>query len=191
MIGTSGWLELSKLTVESFEAEEFLIFAACTDAGDVLDDETCRKLMLLPAEAAKQDPQMSPRDLKPVREKAIAGRIEEVGSRNARFFDEEVVKLDRWSDDLKQGLEREIKDFDKEIREARKVAALAASLKDKLEAQKKMKALEATRNKKRRELFDAQDRIDEQRDGLIGKIEQQLKQRQSVEQLFIVRWSLH
>ena len=190
LIGTSGWLELSKLTVESFEEEEFLIFAACTDAGDVLDDETCRKLMLLPAEVAKQDPQMSPQDLMPVREKEIAGRINEVESRNARFFDEEVIKLDRWSDDLKQGLEREIKDFDKEIREARKIAALAASLKDKLEAQKKMKAMEATRNKKRRELFDAQDGIDEQRDGLIGKIEKQLKQRQSLERLFAVRWSL-
>ena len=50
-----------------------------------------------------------------------------------------------------------------------------------LEAQKKRTALKATRNKKRRELFDAQDRIDKQRDVLIGKIEQQLKQRQSVE----------
>ena len=125
-----------------------------------------------------------------MRNREIAGRIKEVESRNARFFDEEVIKLDRWSDDLKQGLEREIKDLDKEIREARKVAALAASLKDKLEAQKKMKAMEATRNKKRRELFDAQDRIDEQRDGLIGKIEKQLRQRQSLETLFVVRWSL-
>ena len=190
LIGTSGWLELSKLTVESFEVEEFLIFAACTDAGDVLDDETCRKLMLLPAEVAKHGQQLSPQDLTPVRKKEIAGRIKEVEGRNAQFFDEEVIKLDRWSDDLKQGLEREIKDLDKEIREARKVSALAASLKDKLEAQKKMKAMEATRNKKRRELFDAQDRIDEQRDGLIGKIEKQLRQRQSLETLFVVRWSL-
>ena len=48
-------------------------------------------------------------------------------------------------------------------------------------------AFKATRNKKRRELFDAQDRIDEQRDGLIGKIEKQLKRRQHVELLFLVR----
>jgi len=130
LIGTSGWLQLSKLTVESFEGEEFLIFAACTDAGDVLDDETCRKLMLLPAEMAKHDQDMSPQDLTRVREEEIVGRVKEVEGRNARFFDEEVIKRDRWSDDLKQGLEREIKDLDKEIREARKVAALDASLKD-------------------------------------------------------------
>ena len=45
-----------------------------------------------------------------------------------QHFDEEVLKLDHWSDDLKQGLEREIRDLDKEIREARKVASFASSL---------------------------------------------------------------
>lgn len=35
--------------------------------------------------------------------------------------------------------------------------------------------MEATRNKKRRELSDVQDRIDEQRDGLIWQIEERLQ----------------
>jgi adenine-specific DNA-methyltransferase len=48
-VGSSGWLELSKLTVESLDTEEFLIFGARADDGRALDDETCRKLMLLPA----------------------------------------------------------------------------------------------------------------------------------------------
>ena len=63
-------------------------------------------------------------------------------------------------------------------------------MKDRVETQKKMMAMEAMRNKERRVLLDAQDRFDEQRDGLIGKIEQQLKQRQKVEPLFIVRWRM-
>ncbi len=61
---------------------------------------------------------------------------------------------------------------------------------DKQQARTEKKAREATRSKKRRELFDAQDTIDEQRDGLIGKIEKQLKQWKSVEPQFIVRWIL-
>ena len=152
-------------------------FAARTKSGNVLDDGTCRKVMLLPAEVTKRDPQLSPPDLTAVRESEIKSRIEEVESRKARFLDEEGITLDIWLDDLTQGLEREIKDLDIEIREARKVVASAESLKDNLEAQREMKALEATRNKKWRWLFDAQDRIDEQRDGLIGKIEKQSKQR--------------
>ncbi len=88
-----------------------------------------------------------------------------------KHFDEEVLKLDHWSDDLKQGLEREIKEIDKEIREARKVASLAATLAEKLEAQKQIKSLEADRKEKRKRLYEAQDEIDMRRDALIEQIE--------------------
>ena len=53
-----------------------------------------------------------------------------------------------------------------------------------------LKALERTRNTKRRELFDVQDSIDGQREELIANIEQQLKQRRSVRTLFCIRWML-
>jgi adenine-specific DNA-methyltransferase len=107
-----------------------------------------------------------------------------------KFFDEEVVKLDHWSDDLKQSMEREIKDLDKQIREARKVAALAGSLREKLEGQKAIKTLESTRKERRKRLFDAQDEIDGRRDELIEQIELQLGQKKSVTPLFTVRWNL-
>jgi len=115
--------------------------------------------------------------------------VDTIDKRNGEFFDEEVLKLDRWSEDLKQGLEQEIKEIDKQIREARKTAALAQSLQDKLAAQKVIKALEKTRNTKRRELFDAQDAIDAHREELIINIEKQLKQRRNVRTLFAIRWS--
>src|SRR5207253_10860870 len=113
-------------------------------------------------------------DLSGIREKLVACRLKEVDERNKLIFNEEIIKLDRWSDDLKQGLEREIKELDKAIREKRRLAALAASLSDKLQEQRDLKALEGTRSKKRKELFDAQDKIDLQRDELIARIECQL-----------------
>ena len=105
-------------------------------------------------------------------------------------FDDEVLKLDRWSDDLKTGLEREIKELDRQIREARKTSALTALLKDKLEAQRTLKSLEGERNRKRRELFDAQDAIDGQRDELIKRIEGQLHQTHTGKTIFLFRWRL-
>ena len=45
-------------------------------------------------------------------------------------------------------------------------------------------------NRKRRDLFDAQDAIDSQRDELIGRIEKHLQQRHSSKPLFMFRWSL-
>jgi adenine-specific DNA-methyltransferase len=86
--------------------------------------------------------------------------------------------------------ERDLKEINKEIKEARRAAQMAVSLTDKLAAQKRLRQIEDKRNKKRRELYDEQDRIDEQRDELIRKIERQLRQRYKLEQLFSVRWEV-
>ena len=190
LVGQSGWLELSRLTVEALNIDEFLIFAARTDDGQVLDEELCQKLLSLPA-TVNGEPESDAPDLSAIRRGEAEAKLESIDKRNSDLFDEEVLKLDRWSEDLKQGLERELKDLDKQIREARKVAALAQSLRDKLEAQKAIKALERTRNHKRRELFDAQDAIDVQREELIANIEKQLVQERSQLVLFTIRWSIN
>lgn len=87
-------------------------------------------------------------------------------------------------------LEYEIRELDKQIRELRRSSALAQSLQDKLTHQKQIRDLERRRNVKRRELFDAQDAIDLQREELIGKIEKQLQRTCAVKTLFTIRWTL-
>lgn len=188
--GRSGWLELSKLTVESFETEEFLVLAAHTDEGRSLDRELCGKLMSLPARIEDGTSPPASGILTDLREAMTAGLLQSVDARNGRFFDEEVAKLERWADDLKLGLERELKDLDQEIKEARREGQAGTALTEKLAAQKKLRAVEGQRNKKRRELYDAQDAIDGQRDELIGKIERQLSMKQQSLHLFAVRWTL-
>lgn len=188
LIGQSGWLELSKLTVETLNLNEYLIFAARTHAGQLLDEDTCCRLFLLPGQIGDGCAEVS--DLSSIRQDRIQDKLDAIDKRNGLLFDEEVLKLDRWSEDLKLGIEREIKEIDKQIREARKTAALAQSLQDKLEAQKVIKSLELTRNKRRRELFDAQDDIDVQREELITNIEKQLNQQHYIEPLFMVRWKV-
>lgn len=187
LLGQSGWLEVARLTVSSLDTEEHLVLTAITDTGDPIAPETAGKLLLPPA-TVRQWTGQAP-DLSGASEGQIQSILQQTEARNARFFDEEVLKLDRWSEDLKQGLEREIKELDKAIREAKKQSALAAALTEKLEAQKQVKALETARNGKRRELFEAQDRIDAQRDGLIQGLERQLEQNMTNEVIFTIRWA--
>jgi len=113
-----------------------------------------------------------------------------ISERNARFFEAEAEKLDGWADDLKLGLEREIKELDRQIKEARRLATTVLTLEEKLAGQKQIKTLEAQHNQKRRSLFDAQDEIETRRDRLISEIEGKLQQHSSVTQLFSVRWRL-
>jgi hypothetical protein len=188
--GRSGWLELTKLTVESLEREEFLIFAAQLDDGTVVDDELCHKLIALPARIVRPCGDQQTPDLAPIREAEVKARLEQVAKRNTLFFEEEVSKLDRWADDLKYGPERELKEIDREISDARRAAKLAQNLQETLDAQKAIRALERKRSQKRRELYESQDAIDDQRQELIGKLEGQLKQRQSSATSWSIRWVL-
>ena len=61
---------------------------------------------------------------------------------------------------------------------------------EKLAGQKQIKVLESQRNEKRRSLFEAQDKVDLQREGLISNIEGKLTQKTGLQQLFTIRWKL-
>jgi hypothetical protein len=188
-VGKSGWLELSKLTIHSLDSEEFLIFASQTNDGTALDEETCKKLMNLPTKVENVPINSTP-ELTSIREAEINTKLKQIEKRNSRFLDEEIFKLDQWADDLKQGLERELKELDKQIQETRKTSALAPTLQEKLEAQKNLKILESERKQKRNDLFNAQDSIDEQRDLLIKRIEGQLQQKHFIQPIFSFHWRL-
>ena len=171
LIGKSGWLTLSHFTVESLDqAEDHLIFAAVTDDGQPLDEEAAARLFTLPGRIGQQAPSsaVSGRASNATPQQRQAAIQRTISERNARFFEAEAEKLDGWADDLKLGLEREIKELDRQIKEARRAATTALTLEEKLAGQKQIKALEAQRNEKRRSLFDAQDQVDQQREELIA-----------------------
>lgn len=190
-LGHSGWLAASRYTVESLDqTEDYLILAAHTDSGQVLDEETARRLLSLPAHSNGPVTHAPPTSLNELAHKERARIGRDISERNAEFFEAEATKLDNWADDLKVGLEREIADIDRQIKEARRAASAALTLEEKLAGQKQIKALENHRKERRRSLFDAQDEIDDNRERLIGSIEGKLKAESSEEELFTIRWNL-
>jgi len=189
----AGWLTLSKYAIEAMDqAEDYLIFSAITDDGTQVDEQVVRRLFSLSGEttgdptlvAGIQDKLNQYTDQQ---QQTIQKKVSE---RNARYFEEEADKLDSWADDLKLGLEREIKDLDRQIKEARRATTVALTLEEKLAGQKQIKALEVQRNQKRKTLFEAQDQVDRQREELISQIEGKLVQKTGVNELFMIRWRL-
>ncbi|MBD2767605.1 DEAD/DEAH box helicase family protein [Hymenobacter sp. BT664] len=190
--GQSGWLLLSCFTAATpAQTEEYLLCAARTDAGQVLDEDTAARLLRLPGCLLSQPlPANPPTELADILVGLQAGVEARISARNARFFDEEAAKLEGWADDQKLTLERDLKDLDRQLKEVRRAATSALTLQAKLESQKQQKALEATRSQKRRALFEAQDEVDRRRDDLISTVETQLRQELSTKELFVIRWIL-
>lgn len=190
--GQCGWLILKLFSVEALgNLEQHLVVSAVTAGGQALPEDDPEKLLRLPAhleqsESAAEGAALLANDL----EQRKNQLLREINQRNMGYFEQEVAKLDAWADDLKLGLEQEIKAIDGEIKELRRIAATAATLEEKLGCQKQQRELEGKRSKLRRELFARQDEIEEERNALIDQLEQQLQQNVREEPLFTVEWML-
>ncbi len=116
------------------------------EAGEGLEEDVARCLLSLPArevdELAEGRDNMRAAELPGRRKETIRQTISQ---RKARFFEPEAEKLDGWADELKVGLEREIKEIDRQIKEARHSATAALTHEQKLAGQKQIKNLERQR----------------------------------------------
>ena len=190
-LGQGGWLTLTSFTVEALDqSEDHLLFAAVADDGQALHPDSAARLFSLKARLAPAKTAAVPAALATLTVQQRAEKQREISERNGTFFEVEVAKLDGWAEDLKLTLEREIKDMDRHIKEARRTASTAATLEEKLAGQKQIKTLESQRNEKRRSLFEAQDKVDQRREELIASIEGKLAQQITSTNLFTIRWAL-
>ena len=190
--GKTGWLTLKLVSVEALGSEEqHLVVSASTSDGQTLVEDDPEKLLRLPARSQSAG-LFSTADatlVEDVEARKIA-LLREINQRNLGYFDQEVQKLDAWADDLKLGLEQEIKAIDAEIKEVRRTAATSPTLEEKLTQQKRQRELEAKRSKLRRELFARQDDVEAQRNDLITQLEVQLRQQIVEYTLFTIEWKL-
>lgn len=189
--GKSGWLSVSLVSVEALgNLEERLVVAGVTSDGASMAEDDPEKFLRLPAKVAgpcdRDEPPSLAEDLLTRR----LGILREIHQRNLGYFEQEVQKLDAWADDLKLGIEQEIKEIDRQIKEVRRTAVSAPTLEEKLSWQKKQRELESSRTKLRRELFNKQDEIEAQRNDIIGQLEGQLKQQVNEQPLFCIQWEL-
>ncbi|MCL5096816.1 MAG: hypothetical protein M1608_04680 [Candidatus Omnitrophica bacterium] len=190
LLGSAGWLCLGSLTVSSFDTADWLLFAGITDDGQELDPDQCQRMFSLAATetpllnlAANGDEQ--PRlESQFTQQQAV---LAELSEKNGRFFESEMEKLESWAGDLKESLEHELKEIDREIKETKREAQLAGSLEAKVALHKRVKELEARRSEKRRGLFEAQDVVDARKDALLSEVEARLKQTVHRAELFTVR----
>ncbi|MCC6543849.1 MAG: DEAD/DEAH box helicase family protein [Nitrospirae bacterium] len=193
LIGKTGWLSVSDLTIESFEIENDILFCGMTDDGMALDVEQCQRFFSLPATIKPIQGEISGDVMRTL--EVLAGKQQEdilqrnVG-RNAGFFDSEIEKLDKWAEDVKNSLEIELKELDKEIKTRKTESRKILKLEEKVAAQREIKEMEKKRNTLRQNLYQAQDEVDSKKENLISEIEARLKQKISRDVMFTIRWRL-
>ena len=193
LVGKQGWLQAKQITISSFENEDHIVFAAFDDEGKNLDEDQCQRLFSLPANIKQTTLGFS--ELEKERCNEIyhshqVGIIEENRKRNHNFFDEEVDKLEKWSEDVRNSIKFEIKELDKEIKTRKTEARKLLNLEQKIKEQRVIKDLEKKLAEKRFNQYQNEDDIENRKDNLLDEVEQRLKQQTTEEHLFTIRWKI-
>jgi len=190
--GRSGWLTLRRLTVTSFEREEYLLFSGADDSGASLDQETCERLFAVGASVRHAD---DPSGSIAARIGAGAEQAEKAAlnrslEANNQHFASAREKLEQWAEDKIFAAERALKDTKEQIKAMRRQSRNAATLEEEEEAQRRLSELERKQRKQRQEIFTVEDEIAEKRDALISALQKRMQREQASEALFTIRWSV-
>lgn len=190
-IGCSGVMQAKLLTIDSFERQEFILLKAIIENGIKLDHEVCQQI-LTNLEAVNSETEYKTIDypLEHLFDNDILKITAESAKLNNQYFDEEAEKLDKWADDLKISLEKQIKDLDAEIKLRKAEAKKLSELEVKLKEQRVIKELERKRSEKRRDLFDAQDEIDSRKEYFLNEIERRIKQSLTISNIFDIKFKI-
>ena len=190
--GRSGWLRVSLFSVTALEEEQHLVLSGVDDDGNILPSEECAALFAVPGKTGQSVtvPESIMTEFDQQFDKAENKLLAANEERNLRFFADEEEKLDRWAEDLKEALERELKEIAAEIKAVKKESRIATTLDEKLALQKEVKTTEKKQTEKRKRLFEAQDEVDTKRDNLIAETQSRLKRSVDTQHLYTIRWSV-
>lgn len=172
-----GVLSVDKLAYEGLGDQEHLIFTVETEDGTVLDEDLVNRMLELPGTATSEIPDETAEFIQK-RDERMEMKKQQIQNANKEYFIAECEKLDAYSEDLKEGLERDIKELGKLIKEKKcefKTGSGDKTLEEMLDLKEEISKLESKRKEMRRNLYEQQDAIDEQNERLQEEIRQKLE----------------
>jgi len=192
LIDKSGWMVLKKLTIHSFEQEDYLLFTAFDDDGNSLDQETCEKMFNCRGVIQKElaVPQHAENQLKADSERHASATINRSLETNNQHFNEARDQLEHWAEDMVIAVERELRDTKEQIKALNRQSRQATTVQEQHDIQDKIKELEKKKRRQRQQIFDVEDEIIVKRDSLIEALEKRMKQRTESEDIFTIRWTV-
>ncbi|MDK2888850.1 MAG: hypothetical protein PWP72_1728 [Thermoanaerobacter sp.] len=190
--GQTGYMILTKLTIQSFDKEEYLLFSGFTASGEPLDQEICEKIMLCQGQVMERKnlPAFAVQKLLQESERFCEATVSRVMEANNKFFKEEQERLQKWADDLIQASEKELEDIKVRLRELNRQARLATTTEEQHRIQLQIAEIEKQKKAKRRRIFEVEDEILEKRDALIKDLEMKMMQKVEKETLFMIEWEI-
>lgn len=190
--GRCGWLTLRKLTITTFETEEYLLFSGIDENGRSIDHEACAKMFTVGATVHPINPPDSAAAdrLQAEAEQHVKATLHQSLEANNTHFAAARERLERWAEDRIYAAEKALKDTKEQIKAIRREARLATTLEEEAAIQIKLQEMERRQRKQRQDIFIQEDEVAEKRDELIANLQKRLSRGHGVETLFSIRWTV-
>ena len=189
--GLKGILSIDKMAYDGIGEEEHLVYSVITEEGTVLDDDLVNRLLEMPGTIDGDCPPETP-ELFELRKERLAAQQTQIENANKQYYLDECEKLDAYSEELKDGLEREIKEMRKEIAIKRKKFKTSTNLPldEMLAIKDEINKLEKKRNEKQRDLYAQQDKIDADNERLQEEMRKKLEGKIITEHIMTISFEI-
>lgn len=190
----SGWLQAELMAfVSEGQSEEHILLTAMTEEGTPLGEEFAEKLMNIPSYDEQVSSPLSgqmQQKLSYLCAQQRAKLTADIEERNKALLDEEIQHIEKWAEDQQLTLERELNDIKAKIKEKKRLLNRSENAQQTLALEKELNTLTRQQKRKRAEIFDLEDEIEEKRDGMIDKVKAFIQQHITETQLFRIHWQL-
>lgn len=203
--GKRGYLKATKVSIQSYDLEEYVIITALTSDDKVnsgaregslgyklLDEEVATKIFSLEATLSIKV-NIDTNDTKKLKYEYLKQKdiiLKENEATNQTHFITQSSKLHKWAEDKLASIEKELKDTKAKIKELNRQSMATENIAEQTDIQLQIKAQEKKRRKIQREIFDIEEEIEEQRDELIEELKKAKKQTVTTNELFTIQWEI-
>lgn len=186
-----GIITMDRLSYSGIGEEEHLVITAVADDGTMLDDDLVNTLFELPAESCCATAGADD-EVEALRRERVEQRQQAIEAANKQYFLDECAKLDAYSEDLKEGLQRELKDIKKLITEKKREFRNSTDLPldEMLAIKDELNKLERQRKRMQRDLYDREDEIDAQNEQLQAEMREKLRGNSELERIMTIAFEV-
>lgn len=189
--GLKGVLSIEKMSYDGIGEEEHLVYTVVTEEGSELDNDLVNRLLELPGKITGICPPESAQMIDKRKENLEMQKMQ-IENANRQYYLDECDKLDAYSEELKDGLEREIKDMRKEIAAKKKEFKSSTNLplSQMLDLKDEINRLEKKRKEKQRDLYEQQDKIDAENEHLQEEMKRKLEGEIVIEHIMTISFEI-
>lgn len=187
----TGWLSVMSVSVDSFEAADYLLAYGCTDKNDYLTEEQAKRLLTLPVIDLQENIEaVDSKTIEQTTNLNLDALLKSISEKDNNYLKFETEKLSKWAEDRMNASELAIKETKARIKELNRESQKTIDPTIQLQIQEQLQEFSRKQKKQRQEIFIVEDEIAEMRDKMIADIQKRMKQEIKKQPLFTINWKL-